>query len=282
MKKRKTINIKDVTKPYLEKLYCSALGRVFLKILIRPSLSKFAGFLLDRNFSCIIIPRFIKKNNIDMSLYEEREYKSFNDFFTREKKEKSFEENEKVLISPCDGSLSVYKINENSTFKIKSVEYTLTTLLENEDLASKYRDGMCLVFRLSVDDYHRYCYVDSGKKSENCHIDGVLHTVRPIAVLNESALVKNTREYTVLSTDNFGEIVQIEVGAMLVGRIKNHHGEYSMKKGEEKGMFEYGGSTVVLLLKKDSVRLDDEFWHNTSNDLETKVKYGEAIGISQM
>ena len=278
---RRTVNINDVNKPIVEKLYSTIWGRAILKVLTRPSVSNFVGFILDRKISKCFISNFIKNNNIDMEQYVKREYFSFNDFFTREKieSEKQVDFRDDAFISPCDASLSVYKIQDNSSFKIKSVNYSVVSLLENEELADEYIDGLCLVFRLSVDDYHRYCYLDNGKKSDNVHIDGILHTVQPIAVVNDLALVKNTREYTCLYTENFDKIVQIEIGALLVGRIKNYHSAVHFFKGEEKGMFEYGGSTIVLLVKKDVLALDGEIFENTCKDLETKVKYGEAIGF---
>ena len=65
---------------------------------------------------------------------------------------------------------------------------------------------------------------------------------------------------------------------MMVGKIKNHHGPGAFLRGEEKGYFEFGGSTIVLLLKKGAAVLDHELWENTQNGLETVVKYGEKIG----
>jgi phosphatidylserine decarboxylase len=91
---------------------------------------------------------------------------------------------------------------------------------------------------------------------------------------------RNCREYTVMETQNFGRAVQVEVGAMMVGKIKNFHGAHSFKRGEEKGMFEFGGSTIVLLFAKDTVKLDDDIVRNSASDVETIVKYGEKIGIS--
>ena len=51
-----------------------------------------------------------------------------------------------------------------------------------------------------------------------------------------------------------------------------------IKKGEEKGYFEYGGSTIVLLFEKDKITLDEEIINNSLNGFETYVKYGEKIG----
>jgi phosphatidylserine decarboxylase len=66
---------------------------------------------------------------------------------------------------------------------------------------------------------------------------------------------------------------------MLVGRIKNHHQRYSFSRGEEKGMFEYGGSTVVLMTMPGAVEIDSVFLENTEEGYETVVKMGEKIGV---
>ena len=66
---------------------------------------------------------------------------------------------------------------------------------------------------------------------------------------------------------------------MMVGKIKNFHGKHEFKRGEEKGMFEFGGSTIILLLKKDSVLIDSDIVKNTENGIETAVKMGEKIGV---
>ena len=66
---------------------------------------------------------------------------------------------------------------------------------------------------------------------------------------------------------------------MMVGRIvNNHRGEHSFSRGEEKGRFEFGGSTIILLTQKGRVVPDEEFLTNTAADEETFVKCGERIG----
>jgi phosphatidylserine decarboxylase len=151
-------------------------------------------------------------------------------------------------------------------------------LINNEELAAEYIGGICLIFRLTVDDYHRYCYFDNGTKGNNTFIKGVLHTVNPIALGKYNIYKRNSREYTVLETENFGKAVQDEVGALLVGRIKNLHQTHTFKRGEEKGMFEFGGSTVVLLLKNNTAVIDDDIINNTKANIETVVRMGEVIG----
>lgn len=171
-----------------------------------------------------------------------------------------------------------YPIDLRTKIYIKHSVYTVVSMLQNYELAAEYVGGYCIVLRLSVDNYHRYCYVDAGVKGRNHPISGVLHTVNP-AVLDHVKIYKeNARSYCVIDTKNFGKIVQMEVGAMCVGRIKNYHHKTMVRRGQEKGRFEYGGSTIVLLIRRDYVAIDNDILRNSANGVETKVKLGERIG----
>ncbi len=262
-------------------LYETVFGRIVLKILTRPFVSKIVGAYMNSRRSAKMIGGFVKKQNIDMSIYENKEFISYNDFFTRKLKQgkRPVDMNEASLISPCDSKLTVYPIGEGSLFYIKESVYSVSDLLGGNAKASEFDGGLCLIFRLAVDDYHRYCYFDTGTKGKNVFVGGELHTVNPIALNRYNIYKRNCREYTFLQTDNFGECAQIEVGAMMVGKIKNLHQEHSFKRGEEKGLFEFGGSTVILLIKKDRAVIDDDIILNSKNFTETVVKFGEKIGV---
>ncbi len=261
-------------------MYDRSLGRTVLRFLTKPTISKAAGWALDKKWSKIFISPFIQKNEIDMSLYEEKNYNSYNDFFTRQirKECRPIAEGENILISPCDGKLSVYPIEENQHFMIKNTAYTLESLLRSKKLAKKYEGGTICVFRLTVDDYHRYCYVDDGRKSANHHIPGVFHTVNPAANDVYPIYKENTREFSLLQSKHFKTILMMEVGALMVGRIVNHQEEAEVRRGEEKGMFEFGGSTVILIFQKNAVEIEKAILENTKNGYETIVKMGEEIG----
>lgn len=264
----------------LKSLYGTFGGRCLLKLLTAPIVSKAAGAFMDSPLSKPLIRRFIRTSGIDTSQYVMCDFNSYNDFFTRTVREgcRPVDAVPEHLISPCDSKLTAYKIDDSSLFRIKDSYYSIADLLKNRRLAEKYKDGYCLIFRLEVDDYHRYCYIDSGRKSRNIFIGGELHTVNPIALEHFNIYKRNCREFTVMRTDNFGDVVQVEVGAMMVGRICNHHGEGSFRRGDEKGMFEFGGSTIVMLFQKDAIRIDDDIWENSRDGAETVVKYGEKIG----
>lgn len=277
----KTFNLGESQESILSLLYRTVPGRVCLKVLTRPIVSKIVGAYMNSVFSSCLIDRFVKKSKIDLSEYEKCKYKSYNEFFTRKIKQEKrpIVKEPNIFISPCDSKLTVYEMNEKSVFFIKGAPYTVKDLLAGNEIYKEYEGGYCMIFRLTIDDYHRYCYIDNGTKTENTFIQGELHTVNPIALEKFNIYKRNCREYTVLSTENFGDIVQVEVGAMMIGKILNYHEESQFKRGEEKGMFEYGGSTTVLLVKKDVIVIDDDILNNSQEGIETIVKLGERIAI---
>ena len=260
-------------------LYQTVPGRFLLKLLVRPRLSVLCGRFLDSSFSRFLIPVFIKRNHIDLSEYEKKSYRSFNDCFSRQIRPemRPVDADASHLIAPCDGLLSAYRIREGSVIPVKHSAYTLEALLKDAGLAGEFDGGDCLVFRLCVQHYHRYIWAADGVRGENIRIPGVLHTVQPIALRNRPVFVENTREYTVLESSCFGKMVQMEVGAMLVGRIANRPGSGPVRRGEEKGCFEYGGSTVILLLKAGAARIRQEYFDAAAQDREVPVLQGRRI-----
>ena len=277
---KKVSNITNQDK-LLSFLYTNIFGRMLLKPLIQPQVSKLAGRYLSSAHSKWLISKFIERNEINMDIYEECDYSSFNDFFTRKIKPdcRPVPEDLDVLISPCDCLATVYPIQENTTFSIKNTEYTLRSLLRSQRLAKRFRGGYAYVLRLTVEDYHRYLYSVSGKQSKNYHIDGTYHTVNPIANDYLPIYKENTREYTVIHSKEFGDVLQMEVGALLVGKISNHKQSTVVTRGEEKGFFEYGGSTIVVLTQKGRVTPRSDLLTNSKNGYETKVLQAHPLGI---
>lgn len=277
---KKVSNITNQDK-LLSFLYTNIFGRMLLKPLIQPQVSKLAGRYLSSAHSKWLISKFIERNEINMDIYEECDYSSFNDFFTRKIKPDSrpVPEDLDVLISPCDCLATVYPIQENTTFSIKNTEYTLRSLLRSPRLAKRFRGGYAYILRLTVEDYHRYLYSVSGKQSKNYHIDGTFHTVNPIANDYLPIYKENTREYTVIHSKEFGDVLQMEVGALLIGKISNHKQSTVVTRGEEKGFFEYGGSTIVVLTQKGRVTPRSDLLTNSKNGYETKVLQAHPLGI---
>ena len=259
-------------------LYGTPFGRLLLRPLVSRPLSKAAGWFLDSGLSRPLIRPFLRKNKIDLDQYLDREFPSFNACFTRRIKPELRPMAPAGLMAPCDGRLSLYTIRDDTVLPVKQSRYTISGLLQDAPLARRYEGGLCLVFRLCVDDYHRYCYLDDGRKGENFFLPGKLHTVRPVALAQVPVFTENCREYTLLQTKTLGPVLQVEVGAMLVGRIQNDHGPGLIRRGQEKGRFLYGGSTILVLLEKDRVRLLPDYAAALDTGRELPVRMGMCLG----
>jgi phosphatidylserine decarboxylase len=204
---------------FLKKLYGNAFGRFCLKPLTARWVSRLGGWYMSRIFSRGMIKSFIKKNNIDMSQFQEANYRCYNDFFTRKIRPEArpVDMDASHLISPCDCKLTVLPITRDCRLMLKNTEYTVESLLRDPELAAAYEGGTAMIFRLCVDDYHRYGFPADGIPGEPVTIPGVLHTVQPIAGDYVPVYKENAREYTLLRTPTFGDVIQMEEGALMVG-----------------------------------------------------------------
>ena len=168
---------------------------------------------------------------------------------------------EDLLLSPGDGRMQTWNdIDIKSMVQIKGFSYTLEGLLSDKDLAQKYDGGICLVLRLAPVDCHWFYFVDSGICSSSRPIKGYYHSVNPKALNTiPEIFCRNRREVSVLRSDNFKDITYVEVGSSLVGSIvQTYKPETEVARGEEKGYFQFGGSTVILFLEKDTAAVDED------------------------
>jgi phosphatidylserine decarboxylase len=214
-----------------------------------------------------------------MSDYLEQTYTSYDSFITRkiDPARRPVASDPDTLIAVADSRLLAYPVTKDGRIPVKQSSYTITELLRDPDLAATYQEGTCLVFRLATDDYHRYCFADDGEVTRTRTINGVLHSVQPISAQHYKAFSQNQREYSVIETANFGTMVAVEVGALLVGKIHNH-GVTSCRRGQEKGYFSLGGSSILLLLQPDTVKIDADIMEYSQQQIETKVRLGEKVG----
>lgn len=263
--------IKNKDSKSLNFLYNSFFGRCFLKVLTTKLIANTYAKYMNSSLSKKKIKKFIKQNNIHMDEYEKKEYKSFNDFFIRNIK-KDKRKIKDGLIAVCDSKLSVYRITKDSKFYIKDSIYSIEELIQEK---SNYK--YALIFRLSVDDYHHYIFPDDGEVIRRKTINGILHTVQPIAFKKYKVFHENQREVTFLNCKNLGNVCYIEVGAMMVGKIVNEDRNI-FKKGNEKGHFEFGGSTVILLIEKN-LNINSKIIENSEKDIETIVKMGDKLDL---
>ncbi|MBR0091925.1 MAG: phosphatidylserine decarboxylase [Lachnospiraceae bacterium] len=263
-------------------LYHTLPGHLLLKLMMLLRIDRLIVCFLRSRLSNLIVPYFVKKNGIDLSRFAESSFATYRDLFLRHKKKIVFDGEETALVSPCDGYLSAYRIGEDTGFVIKGMRYTLRRLagvcLGD---ASRFRGGCALVLRLSAADYHHYHYFDDCVQHAHHATGGKLHSVQPAALQTYPVFAENRRRSSVLSTAHFGRVIQIEVGAFVVGGIVNHHDAGHHARGEEKGHFDLSGSTIVLLFETDRVRLRKDMRRALARGEEVRVETGERIGSAK-
>jgi phosphatidylserine decarboxylase len=263
-------------------LYYNPVGEATLWALAKRKLvSSIYGTMMDQNSSAKKIQPFIEDFNIDMSDFQEQEFSNFNEFFTRKLKEyaRPVDTSSAIVVSPADGKILAYADISNSSFIIKGYRFDVSSFLDNSVLAQKYQGGALLIIRLAPMDYHRFHFPVNGNLSPNKKIDGDYYSVNPYALRKKAEIFcLNKREHTILSNPLVGDVVMAEVGATMVGSIVQTFKGSSVNKGDEKGYFKFGGSTVVLLFEKSKFHIDEDLLINTAKGFETTVKMGERIG----
>lgn len=286
---RKTKNYEEekvAGKKYLDWCYESPIGKGLTELLIKRKIaSKLYGIYCDSKLSTRKIPSFINEFDIDMNITIKKieDFSSFNDFFIRSLSSESrpIDKDSSILVSPGDGRLLAYNnISMNNLVQVKGITYSLSELIQDNEIAKEYEGGVCLVLRLCPTDYHRFHFVDSGIPSESNFINGNYYSVNPVALERIPKLYcQNKREWSIFKSDNFGDIIHIEVGATCVGTIiQTYAPGKKVSKGDEKGYFKFGGSTTILFFKKDTIEIDNDILEQSNLGFECKVLMGESIG----
>lgn len=233
------------------------------------------------------IRRFIEQYGINVDEVEHpvAHYRTFNEFFIRKLKPSArpIDTTPAHLVSVADCRLAAYPIETQTVFPVKARQFTLAELLDgtvSETWQRQFYGGWCLIFRLAPVDYHRFGYVDDGEQLPVQVINGFYRSVHPFSLRRMKAVfTENQRQACLLQTRNFGPVIHLDVGATSVGRIVQRQPQGGpCQRGAEKGYFEFGGSTVILLLQADAVQLDDDIVSHSAQGIETIVRYGERIG----
>ena len=273
---------------YLKFLYYNPFGELALNLVIkRKFLTWYYGKEMDKKSSVSKIKSLIESAGINMAESKKNidEFNSFNEFFIRELKAgaREIDMNENTLVSPADGRIFVYEnLSEVSKFFLKGDEFTLQEFFKDDFLAEKYKDGVFMIVRLAPVDYHRYHFPADGFINKSRLIEGYYYSVSPHAIKkNFRIYCENKREYSTLKTEKFGDIIISEIAATMVGGIiQSYTPDTFIKKGDEKGYFYFGGSTVIMIFEKGKVAVDKDLILNSQNGIETKVYMGEKIGVS--
>jgi phosphatidylserine decarboxylase len=263
-------------------LYDHPVGKTVRPPLTAAFLSQAYGWLQSHSSSAKKVAPFIEKFSIPMQEFEPGPFGSFNEFFIRRFKsgQRPIAMVPSEMPAPAEGRyLGWQEVTQNTLLPIKDLRIDALELLDHAPEASWFQGGPGMIARLCPVDYHRYHFMDSGVLLRDFWVRGGLESVSPIALARKpEILVTNERQVSILQTENFGRIAYIAVGAMMVGRIvDSYSGREPFKRGQEKGYFLFGGSTVVILGEPGKWAPTDEILNTTRSGFETKVKLGTVV-----
>lgn len=276
---------------FIEWLYESNSGKGLSHFICKAPISKFYGALQDLPLSKQKVEPFIKKFNIQMSDYlpeegrdERSPYSTFNQFFIRRFRpgKRPFVESPSEMAAFSEARYYGYEsVQDNESVPVKGHNLKPKALIANEKWEKTFEDGPLLLARLCPVDYHRYHYPDNGKILDDYRVSGMYHSVNPLALKAKGdILITNERHVTILETENFGKLAYIEVGAICVGKIIQSRpldkGSV-FSRGEEKGYFLFGGSTVIVVGEKGKWKPSEDILSNTKQGLETYLHLGMTV-----
>lgn len=266
-------------------LYKNTIGKWLRPLLSRNSfLSKAYGLFQSSYLSRFQITSFIDSYKIKMSEFEDQQYRSFNDFFIRKFKhqQRLFSKELADLCAPCEARYLFFdEVNMDSRVSIKGASINPIALINDSALGKKYLGGSMAIARLCPVDYHRFHFLDDCLLGQVRPIHGRYESVNPVAVQQiEDLFFKNERSLSILETSQFGNVAMIEVGALCVGKIVQSYNstQSNFKRGEEKGYFLFGGSTVILIFEAQKIKWNPDYLAKSKLGMETFVKLGDALG----
>lgn len=265
-------------------VYERALGRALRRaVLTRPAFSKVYGVYQSSRMSRRSIAGVIRDLSIDMNEYEVPEggFKHFNDFFTRKLRPgaRPIDADPRRLVSPADGRTFAYvDVQGDTLLPAKGRRLSLKDLLGDESEARRFASGTVLIVRLCPSDYHRFHFPCAGEVGGSRTIAGPLESVNPHALARGRAILdRNQRDVAYIDSPVFGRVAYLEIGAMCVGSIVQSYRSGAVAAGDEKGYFQFGGSTVILVLEPGRVTVDRDLVDNTRRGHETFLRMGEGI-----
>lgn len=266
-------------------LYGNPLGYFITNhLLSRAWVSRLYGGVQDSAWSRRKVAPFFERFGLKREDWVERDYTSFNDFFIRQFRpgKRPFPSEPSVMGAPAEARYLAFADSSRvATVPIKGLSLDPMTLLEGVQERARFAGGPVLLARLCPVDYHRFHFPDSGRVSVSMAAHGKLHSVNPVALRRDpTLLLRNERQISILASENFGSLAYVEVGALCVGKIVQSYSGSQFERGQEKGYFLFGGSTVVLYGEKGRWEPSEDLLRHTAEGFETLVELGSPVARS--
>jgi len=272
--------------PWLRFTYENPVGRLFLGLFVRRAIfSRLYGWRMNRRASAQKVLPFIVRYNLDVDEFAKSAlaYRTFNEFFFRALKPgtRPIAPGDNVAVLPADGRHLVFpNVDASNGFYVKGEKFSLAELLGDAEQAKSFAGGAMIISRLAPVDYHRFHFPCAGTPGRARLINGCLYSVNPVALRrNVRYLVQNKRYVTLLESPGFGPVAMIEVGATAVGSVtQTHVPGRAVAKGEEKGLFKFGGSCVITLFQAGRIAFDGDLVEQSAQQVETYAHMGDRLG----
>jgi phosphatidylserine decarboxylase len=267
-------------------LYGSRLGFFLARtVLARRAVSRAAGWYYSRSASRRRIAPFVERFRIDLDEFEPAAYRSFNEFFTRRFRagRRPFASPPDVLPAFAEGRYLVFdSVSAADALPVKGAHLAPEAILGGRPEAKRFEGGPVAIARLCPLDYHRFHYPDRGRTVASYRIPGSLHSVNPFALrAKRDIFATNERHVAILETESFGALAYVEVGALNVGRIvQTHDARVPFARGDEKGYFLFGGSTVIVFATPGALRFDEDLVERSRAGVEVLVRLGRRIAAA--
>ncbi len=273
---------------WLRWTYAAGLGRFTLNLLVKRGIvSRYYGWKMSQRASAHRVLPFIVDYGLDVDEFAKKpfSFKNFNEFFYRALKPgaRPIAPGDRVAVLPADGRhLAFQNVDGVEGFYAKGQRFDLKTFLGDEVLARDFAGGSLLISRLCPVDYHRFHFPVAGTPGESRLINGFLYSVSPIALRQNLAyLWENKRMVTLVESPVFGKVAVCEIGATMVGTIfQTFVPGRAVAKGEEKGLFKFGGSCVVTIFQPDRIKLDADLVKHSADGLEVYARMGDRLGAA--
>jgi phosphatidylserine decarboxylase len=258
-----------------------------LRIILRrvSFISAAYGWLQRRPRSRHKVGPFITKYGLNPKEFEKSidQFTSFDDFFIRKLKPgaRAIDPDPQVIVAPADGRYwCAPQIDQTDSFYVKGEKFCIDELLQDKALGHKFAGGTMVIARLCPSDYHRFHFPCSGRASSPRLINGLLGSVNPESLkLNIRTFVQNKRMITEIESEEVGHCLFIDVGATCVGTIhQTFQPNSQVKKGDEKGYFSFGGSSIILLFEPGRLVLDRDLIETSARFAELRCLMGQSIG----
>lgn len=263
-------------------MYGSKMGRALKLLLAKvPFFSQLVGWWNRRSWTKGKILPFIAHHGINATDFEKpvESYRSFDAFFVRTLK-KGRRPLAEGLIIPADGRYLFYQnVAASEHYAVKGKTFSIKRLIGLDAEVDPYSQGSMVIARLAPCDYHRFHFPCDCIPSPSRLINGSFYPLHPLKILQDMALLsENKRMITQLKTEQYGTILFIEIGTTAVGSIhQTYQPGIPYKKGDEKGYFSFGGSSLILLFEKEIIRLSSDIITYTSQKIETRCRLGEPL-----